>query len=302
MATDDWMAILYLLRRPGIAVKAIAVSGAGMAHCEPGMRHARGLVALAGAGDIPVACGREMPLQGGHSFPAPWREDTDKLAYLKPPETSDSAAKLSAVDLLTSSIQSSPQKVVVLTLGPLTNLAEALQRTPVLASNLEMVYIMGGAVGVPGNVAGADVRIDNQAAEWNMYVDPQAADIVLRSGAPITLIPLDATNHVPMTATFYGRLKDDHGSPEATFVFDLLTKQYGSLESGGYYFWDPLAAAILTNEGLGTFETKRLSIVTQEGPESGRTLLAANGSTVRVAVSADGSRFEQLFLDTLNDR
>lgn len=293
MAADDWMALLYLLRRPDVAVKAITVAGDGVAHCEPGTRNARGLVALANRGVIPVACGRTTPLRGDHAVPAEWRASMDNLFGLTLPTTTTTATQQTAVDLLTSVIQASPQPVVLLTLGPLTNVAEAVQRTPALVKNLAMIYIMGGAVEVPGNA--------NDVAEWNMYVDPHAAQVVLASGSPITLVPLDATNHVPMTGSFYQRLKADHVSPAAGFVFDVLTKVYDSILSGGNYFWDPLAAAILTDESLATFQPRALSIIETEGPESGRTQPSAGGAMVRVAVSADGARFEQIFLSTLND-
>jgi inosine-uridine nucleoside N-ribohydrolase len=301
MAADDWMALLYLLRRPDVAVKAITVTGAGEAHCEPGTRHARGLVALANRGTIPVACGRTTPLQGAHAFPATWRADVDSLLGLTLPNTSSTPAQQTAVDLLTSVIQASPQKVVLLTLGPLTNVAEALQRTPSLVTKLAMIYIMGGAVEVPGNIAESGVGIANHVAEWNLYVDPHAAAVVLASGAPITLVPLDATNHVPLTGSFYQRLKAAHGSPVAGFVFDVLTQRYALIQSGGYYFWDPLAAAILTDESLTTIQPRVLSIIETEGPDSGRTQPSASGAMVRVAVSATAARFEQLFLSTLND-
>lgn len=301
MAADDWMALLYLLRRPDVAVQAITVTGAGEAHCEPGTRNARGLVALANRGDIPVACGRTTPLQGGHAFPAQWRADVDTLLGLTLPTSATRPTQQTAVDLLASVIQASPQPVVLLTLGPLTNIAEAVQRTPALMKNLAMIYIMGGAVAVPGNIAESGARIANHVAEWNLYVDPHAAQVVLASGAPITLVPLDATNHVPVTGSFYGRLKADRASPVAGFAFDVLTKRYAFIQSGGYYFWDPLAAAILTDESLATLQTRALSVIEAEGAESGRTLPSAVGAPVRVAVSADGARFEPVFLSTLKN-
>jgi pyrimidine-specific ribonucleoside hydrolase len=300
MAADDWMAILYLLQRPDVSVEAITVTGTGEAHCGPGVKHALELAALAGQPDIPVSCGRETPLQGNHTFPMDWRVNVDSLAGLTLPDNPASPSSQSAIELLTSTIQSSPSSVTVLTLGPLTNLAEALQDTPELKDKIEMVYIMGGAVDVPGNVGNSRAGINNSSAEWNIYIDPHAASLVFQSGVPITLVPLDATNHVPVTNDFFKRLKSDHGTSEATFVFNVLTKYQDFIQSGGYYFWDPLAAAILTENSLATFETRTLTVVEEEGSESGRTQVSENGTSIRVAVNADGKRFEQLFLDTLN--
>lgn len=302
MAADDWMAILYLLNRPDIHIKAITVTGAGEAHCEPGVRNAMRLTALAGQPDIPVSCGRETPLQGSHTFPADWRERVDALAGLTLPDNPGSPAPHTAVELLTTTLESSPDKMTILTLGPLTNLAEALQSAPELKDTIEMIYIMGGAVEVPGNVGNSHAGIDNQTADWNIYVDPHAAALVFQSGVPITLVPLDATNHAPVTESYVKRIKNNHRAPEAQFVFDLLTKtEYRDfIRMGGYYFWDPLAAAILTDNSLAAFETKTLIVVEEEGSDSGRTQVSEGGASIRVAVDADGERFEQLFLDTLN--
>jgi pyrimidine-specific ribonucleoside hydrolase len=300
MAADDWMAILYLLQRPDVTVRAITVTGAGEAHCVPGIRYALGLATLAGADNIIVACGRETPLQGNHAFPDGWRAGVDRLLGLTLPQGQATASNLTAVELLISVIQSSPDKVTILTLGPPTNVAEVLQSNPSLVDNIEMIYIMGGAVTVPGNVGASGVGIFNNKAEWNIYVDPSAANVVLQSGASITLVPLDATNHVPLTSAFYNRIKSSHASLEATFVFDVLTKQKAFIDSGGYFFWDPLAAAILSDESLAIFENKNLCVVETEGPESGWTKSDDGCPEIRVAVSANGERFEQIFLDALN--
>jgi pyrimidine-specific ribonucleoside hydrolase len=112
------------------------------------------------------------------------------------------------VALLIGIIQVSPQKVHLIVLGPLTNVGELLEAEPGLVMNLEMITVMGGAVQVAGNV-GSSSTIENEAAEWNIYVDPRAAAQVFGSGAPVTLIPLDATNYAPLTMDFYKRLEKD---------------------------------------------------------------------------------------------
>jgi len=301
MAADDWMAILYLLQRPELEVVAITVTGTGEAHCEAGMQHALGLVALAGYGDVPVACGLETPLQGDHAFPDIWREEVDNLLGLSLPESQQVPSELTAVELLTSTIQSSRDKVTLLTLGPLTNVGEALHSYPYLVNKLERIYIMGGAVNSPGNVGQSGVGIENNTAEWNLYIDPLAANLVLGSGVPITLVPLDATNHVPLTSKLFSRLESEHTTPEATFVYEVLGAHSDVFDKGSYYLWDPLAAAILTDDSVGIFQDKNLCVVETEGVESGWSKVGSDCPLVRVAVSADGYRFEQLFVDTLNN-
>lgn len=304
MAADDWMAILYLLNRPDVSVEAITVTGTGEAHCEPGINNAMNLAALAGQPDIPVSCGRTTPLQGDHAFPADWRDRVDALAGLTLPDNPAAPVTQSAVELLTDIILSLPDKVTILALGPLTNVAEALQSAPEIRENLAMVYIMGGAVDVPGNVGVSHAGIDNNVADWNIYVDPRAAAIVFQSGLPITLVPLDATNHVPVTPDFVDRLNRNRETPEASFIFEVLseTQYHDFVQDGGYYFWDTLSAAILTENALAAFETRNLTVIEEEGNQSGRTLAGESGAPIRVAVGADTERFEQLLLDVLSSK
>ncbi|HVO42237.1 MAG TPA: nucleoside hydrolase, partial [Aggregatilineales bacterium] len=299
MSLDDVMAILYLLQRPDVKVKAITVSGTGHVHCGPGTQHALGLIAIAGAQNIPVACGREKPLQGDHAFPRDWREGADSTLGLTWPAGGTVAAQ-PAAELLASIIKSSPQKVKIVTLGPLTNLAEALQSDPKLVDNIQQIVVMGGAVDVPGNVTGVPLSAPNRTAEFNIFLDPHAANIVLKSGAAITLVPLDATNHAPIAPYFYKVLKDNHTTSAATVVYDLFKANPQIYQSGTYYWWDPVAVVIATDEGLATFETKKLSVVEVEGADVGRTQVANDGAEVRVAMTVGTERFEQVFLSTLN--
>jgi pyrimidine-specific ribonucleoside hydrolase len=298
MAFDDWLGILYLLQRADINVVAITVVGTGEAHCAPGMQHALELIQLAGESGIPVTCGREAPLEGGHEFPLEWRERVDDLAGLDLPASSEFPQTRDAVELLTELISSSPENVTVLALGPLTNIAEALTASPALAGQIEVLYIMGGAVRAAGNVS--FVVPENEVAEWNFYADPLAAELVFESGTPITLIPLDATNYAPMSVEFYAILGSRLHTPVAEFVYAAMRQHYGAIESGQYSFWDTLAAAILADETLAAFEQMRLSVVAAEGPNSGQTVIDANGARINVAMAANRADFENYFLQVLN--
>ncbi len=299
MDIDDVIAILYMLQRSDVEVKAITVAGDGLAHCEAGTRHALGLIAIAGAKDIPVACGRDKPLQGDHTFPRDWRDDADNLMGIVWPE-GGAVSSQAAVDLIKSTIKSSPQKVALLALGPLTNVAGTLLADPNLIDNVQMITIMGGAVNVAGNVTGVPLAAPNRTAEFNIFVDPYAANIVFKSGAPITLVPLDATNHAPIAKYFYRALKDQHATPVGAAVFDLLKANASIFQSGTYYWWDPVAAVISTDDSIGKFEIKHLEVIEAEGADSGRVDVVDSGPDIRVAMSVDAPHFEDVFLRTLN--
>jgi len=299
MAHEDMFSALFLLSHPNVDVKAITVSGTGEAHCGPGVSNALGLVALSGHVEIAVACGRETPLAGNHVFPAAWRQAVDNAYGVEIPSGGD-PSNLSAADLIIDILQTSNEAVTIVAVGPLTNVAEALQKSPEISANIKEIYIMGGAVESQGNVGNSGVNIQNEHAEWNIFIDPVAANIVFNSGVPILLIPLDATADVPVTRDFYNALEKNRNTPAANLVYELLTANLDFVDSGGFQFWDSLTSATFTDPNIVTFEEHNLSVVEEEGPESGRTKQDPNGAKIKVAVSADQKKFEQLFLTVLN--
>jgi pyrimidine-specific ribonucleoside hydrolase len=197
MALDDWLEILYVLNDPDFEVEAITVTGTGFAYCDAGVHIALGLVALVEYGDVPVSCGAETPLLGENAPPAEWRTNMEAAEALGLPE-GGAASEQDAVALFTSTVAESAESVTVLALGPLTNVAAALGADPSLVDKIEMIYVMGGAVDVPGS----GISEENVTVEWNIYCDPHAARLAFESGAPITLVPLDATNEAPITPEF----------------------------------------------------------------------------------------------------
>jgi len=300
MGSNGVMAILYLLQRPEFSVEAITISGTGETHCGPGIAHARGMIAMLEAGDIPVACGRETPLTGTHQFPPTIRAAADSSLGITWPTNIPDALnnQLTAVDLLQKTIESAARPVIVVADGPLTNLAGAFQADPKLADNIQMVYIMGGAFDVPGNIFGVPLTAPNKTAEFNMFIDPHAANIVLNSSAPITIVPLDATNLVPLDKTFYKLLSNHQSTVASKAVYAMLTES--EVYNQGLYFWDPLTYAIASDESLTSYTTKVIIVVEEEGPEIGRTKISQAGKEVRVAMTVEADRFIETYLSTLN--
>jgi inosine-uridine nucleoside N-ribohydrolase len=307
MAHDDAMAIAYLLRRDDVEVQAITVTGTGMARLEAGTQNALGLLTLAGQDDVVVAQGGDTPLAGDNpSFiPEAWRDDADTLLGVALPPSSLTASSVPAPTLLREKIRSSPEPVTLVALGPLTNVAQAIMDEPTIIDGIGRIYIMGGAVDVAGNVQyGGDET--NPYAEWNIFLDPTAARIVLESGAQITLVPLDATGFVPGTVAYAQRMAAEARTPEATFVASLLAELERAQALDDWFdFWDALAAVISTEPTpatLATLEQRAIQVITADGIESGRTMPDSAGTTIDVATTANAAAFEDLFLQVLNSQ
>jgi pyrimidine-specific ribonucleoside hydrolase len=234
-----------------------------------------------------------------HAFPSSIRDQADTMFGIR---LSDNPNKPlpSAVSFLRDQLKTSDEKPTILAIGPLTNLGTLLHQSPELAGRIQCIYIMGGAIDVPGNVNATDPTNPNVVAEWNIYCDPVAASYVFQSGVPITLIPLDATQHAPITPAFYQRLKNNRRTASADFVYQALTADYDFLASGEFDFWDPLAAAILSNGDLGSYREMRLSVHTENDDRSGRLLVAGNGPKMSAYFDAALPAFEALYLAVLN--
>ena len=176
VASDDAVALIMALRAPEVRVVAITTV-AGNVEVPQATQNALYTAELCGA-DAPVFTGAEKPLRRSHQS-ATWFHGRDGLGdhgYAAPRRSPE---KLHAVDAMIEAIEANPGLVVV-TLGPLTNLALALTRKPAIAALVGRCVIMGGAPCCEGNVT--------PAAEYNIWVDPEAARIVMLSGLPVELV------------------------------------------------------------------------------------------------------------------
>lgn len=295
VAIDDLVALTFLLASDEVDVRAITVSGAGEVRCPAGIGVVQELLARTGDEGVPVACGRSTPLAGTHEFPTEWRDAADSgWGVVEPTRTPEPDAP-SAVELLVETVEPG---VTLLTLGPLTNIADAFRADPELADRVASIVTMGGAVDASGNVT--EPGLDAADSEWNVYVDPIATSEVFGSGAPLILVPLDATNQVPVTPLFLERLALNRHTPAASLVAELYQAN-PLVGAGDAYFWDPLAAAAVIDPGLLTTERADIAVVTEDGPDIGRTIRSADGHPIDVATSADAGSFEDLLLRTLDD-
>jgi purine nucleosidase/pyrimidine-specific ribonucleoside hydrolase len=268
---DGTIALLYFLRIPLFEVKAVTVS-CGEAHPEVFAGHLQSLLAGLGRSDIPVGAGRAIPLEGDNAFPDPWRQASDDFWGIDYPQAPASLEPVPAAELMVETIRSSAQPVMVFVSGTHTNLAEALRLDPGIFENVRDVYVMGGSLYVPGNIKSDWPEIDNEVAEWNIWVDPVAADKILASGLKIHLAPLDATNQVLWTEAD-ARAWASSGSPEGRLASNLLQMTLESWSSTGVYVWDLVAAVYATDPALCPEVPLSVDVVVAPGPDQGQTVI-----------------------------
>lgn len=188
---DDAVAILLALACPDELELLAITCVAGNVPLALTARNARMICELAGRPDIPVFAGCDRPLGRALVTAEHVHGQTGLDGPDLPPPTMP-LQETHAVDHLIATLRDHPPGTVTLCpLGPLTNIASALQQAPDIATRIRRIVLMGGAYFAVGNVT--------PAAEFNIHVDPQAADIVFKSGIDITMVPLDLTHQALVT-------------------------------------------------------------------------------------------------------
>ncbi len=307
---DDWMAILYLLKHPGVQVIGITTTGCGAAHLTPGTRNARNLPMLTSHPDTAVAAGTSAPLLYSNQFPNSIRDDIDTLFGLSLPTNPKPVDPRPAVVFLRDTLLAASAPVTILAIGGGTNLGTLLRDHPEVKPKIARVVVMGGAIDVPGNVYDVDNNYLNKVAEWNIFLDVLGSKLLFASGVPITLVPLDACQYVPLDLAFYDRVKAHHTSRAATFIYEALTKDIDFVKSGNFYVWDPLAAAILVDPDLAVCsspvpspQVMQLAVaqaLDEENDTSGQLIKTQDGPRIEVAMWANASAFYERFLRVIN--
>lgn len=287
MAIDDWAALLFLARHPKIELLAVTVSASGEAHCEPGTRNALALLDLVNPHNtVPVSCGDSYPMDGYFVFPVQWQKDMDTLSGVPITPSVRDVDPRHAVEVLHDVVGAAGQPVTILATGPLTNIAQWLERHPQDQKNTDRLVIMGGTLDAPGNIIVPGFTDDNPntRAEWNIYVDALAADKVLRSDMAIELVGLDVTNHVKVTTEFAAEFKARVDNPAAMFWDAVLDANTWFIDSGEYYFWDVLAAlAVVDRDRFCQGEMLGLGVTYEETkepwwPTSDKNMPSANSA------------------------
>lgn len=294
---DDALAILLALASPEVEIAGISVTG-GNCSLADGVRNALNVLALGGCPDIPVFPGVALPLIRP-PLTAPETHGDAGLGYARLPESPVAPAHEHAVDMIIREIMAAPGQITLVAVAPLTNIALAIRKEPRIINAVRQVIIMGGALRVEGNTT--------PLAEFNFYVDPHAAHIVLNSGMPITLLPWDITKDVLITQTNVDQLLHSD-SPIAHFIADA-TRFY--LEFHQAYFGypgcsinDPIALALAFLPELARTEAFYVDVEIVGELTIGKSVCDFLGKSgrdpnVRAVIDFDNMRFITLFLERM---
>ncbi|HEY1656723.1 MAG TPA: nucleoside hydrolase [Candidatus Sulfotelmatobacter sp.] len=261
---DDAFALFLALRSPELQVEAITPV-AGNVSLDLTLANALRLVEIAGRNDIPVAPGASSPLIR-RLVDAAYAHGNNGLAGVNFPAAKLQPVKDRASALISKIVRANPGSVIIVGIGPLTNVALALREDP------EIVPLVQGLVLMGGSLSGGNVT---PAAEFNFYVDPEAASIVFNSGIPIRMVGLDVTRKVELTDEHIRKLRasSEPVSEAAARIGDSAMKMNRSETSAAHmHLHDPLAVSCLIRPDILTFEDYHVAIETSGTITAGQSV------------------------------
>jgi purine nucleosidase/pyrimidine-specific ribonucleoside hydrolase len=294
---DDMVAIMLAAASPAIDLLGITTV-AGNGSLEHTTRNARATCALAGIRRVPIAAGAPGPLVGGLSTASTVHGESALDGAELPTGDDVPLEPGHAVDLMARLLGASPQPVTLVPVGPLTNVALLLRLHPELTERIAEIVVMGGSMGA-GNVT--------PFAEFNIWVDPEAAEVVFTSGVPVTLCGLDVTHQALATPEVLERLAG-LGTPLARTVVDLLGffrdryRAIWGLDSPPVH--DPVAVARVIDPTLVRCEAAHVAIELHGTHTRGATVcdrfgVLGRAPNAQVATALDAPRFWDLVVDAV---
>jgi len=275
--TDDAVAILIALAHFTDEELLGITTVAGNVKVDVGTRNALRILEHAKRNKIPVYEGEAQPLVRELET-AEWVHGTDGLNFVPFPEPSKPEESLGAVDYLRETLENTKEKVTLAVLGPMTNIGKLIRDFPNVKDNIEKIVFMGGGAGM-GN--------HTPVAEFNILVDPEAADIVLSSGIPLVMMGLDVTHQaistkeriekIVATGSETGKLLS--GLMGSLLDVDIVKEKFPD----GTLVHDAFVTAYLVDETLTTGEVVNVEVETQSELTVGQTVVDVNNISGRDA-------------------
>ena len=293
---DDALALLLALASPELEVLGVTTV-AGNQTVDKTTANALRVLELAGRTDIRVAAGADRPLVGELVVAADAHGETGLDGVDLPPASTE-AVDEPAVDFLAARLEESERPVTLVPLGPLTNVALLLDAQPEAAKRVERIVLMGGAI-----------REGNQtpSAEFNIWIDPEAAARVFESGLDVTMVGLDVTNKAVLTNADADSLRGtgpvgDAAAAMLDFYLGFYNQAY---EHGGAPIHDAVAVAHVFRADLLTVVDRHVAIDDSKGPCRGRTIVDMRrrrqgpAPNAHVALDIDAAAFRALLVERL---
>lgn len=296
-ASDDAIALMLAVRDVTVDVRAVTVV-AGNVPLDLAVRNAIVTLDVCGGAEIPVYAGRDRPLVRPLET-AQFVHGQDGMGGANLPDPSRSASVGDAVDVLVSIARAEPGRHDLVTLGPLTNVAAAIDQDPALLTKFGHTYLMAGSPDGVGNV--------NALGEYNVWADPEAAAIVLAADGDKTMVGWNISRlFAVVTHEEQARLREVGGLGRFAVDINGDVDQY-ALDTGlaGFDLPDPIAMAVALDDSMITESTEEYLVVGLDGPTRGCTIpdrrFGRTPPNIRVLWTVDEAAFKRRLFAACTD-
>lgn len=292
--TDDAIALFMALASKSLDVRAVTVVS-GNQTLEKTAKNALDIVSFLKREDVKVAKGARGPIKR-EAFLADFVHGESGVGNTVFPKAKNDFYKKNAVDTIYEEAIKCEDKLEIVAIGPLTNIATLLLTYPEVKEKIHRIVIMGGAI-FGGN--------DSPAAEFNIYVDPEAARIVFESGIPLVMVGLDATHKAKIFENEIRELDTyNEVGKYAAEIMDFTKIFYNSLGFDGVLLHDPCALAYVIDESILKTEKYHVDIETRGEITRGKTVVdiyrvTGKEPNIEVAVDVDRERFIRLLKELI---
>ncbi len=312
--SDDAMALMLALNSPELDVRAITVVP-GNVTAKQGLENALRMISLANRCDIPVAAGAQHPLFQ-KLITAEFWHGKNGLANIELPPSKCKVDSRYGPDLIIEMVHAAPHEITLVPVGPLTNIALAVEKDPSIVPLVKEVILMGGSI-TGGN--------STAAAEANIYNDPEAAQVVFQAGWPLTMVGLDVGDKTLLSPKYLDQLGQTHG-PVNDFIYQVahylidLSAKFGV---SGAPMYDPLAVGVAIDATLVKAPLMHVDVETRGEFTRGETVANRHNMVehnvlhgdryivegvdkvepnTKVCVDVDADRFLQLFVSRIRGK
>lgn len=296
---DDALAFLLAFNSPEVKVEAVTTVAGNVNHTK-GHNNAKKLLEFIGATNVPVCAGAEKPLIRVMSHAEEFHGNTG-LGDAELPEPTLKTDPGNAVEMIIEKVDELGKKLILVAIGPLTNIASALLADPKLPKKVDKLVIMGGAF----NLTPYGLGNANAVAEFNIWHDPEAAKIVFNSGLPIVAIGLDTTTHPDyrMSVDMFDKIKAKKDR-RSKLVVDLCKSLVDKFN--GFSLHDPQALAYVIDPTIFKTKKYKVDIEVQGELTRGMTVVERRyylrikeDANTEIIVEVDAKRFLSLIMDRI---
>lgn len=301
MDLDDLYSLFLISETSSDSLLGVTVSGTEYFYFQDAPETAAGILTMAGHSQTPVSKYLTTAFCKGREHPRYQKQIEEKIKQFSLPKPKNPPLPITGVQLLKKIAKKAHGKLTIIAVGPLTNIAHAISEHPEIKEKIERIIFLGGSLHTTENVSIPVTELRKFYSKYTMLIDPCAAEFILTSGIPLTLIPFDVTSLLPLNDYVLDRYLKPTSSKKAEFVKKVLkTAIDKSSDAAQTPFWNMIAYMCIYKPSLVKLSKFPLQVITEPGENYASLIISDEGSPVDVCTYIDTKGFYDTFFGIIN--